>query len=403
MIIFQSEFKMELSFPIYEPYNLEDILLFDIETTGLSASSSFLYLIGCAYYKNNTWHLIQWLADDMNSEVALLSSFFQLASTYKRLIHFNGSGFDIPYILKKCRHHNLTYVFDSLESYDIYKKLLPFKKLLPLKNLKLKTIEEFLNVEQIDCYTGEQLIPIYSNFLGRIQYERLHEAVHNKFNSANISRSYKNDISEFEIPSSKQLQEILLLHNSEDIKGLLRVANILYYTNLFQINTKDCTIIENNFISDYWKITLNIPFTLSTNVTWQSPISNKYIIISAAGNELTIHIPLIQGELKFFYDNFKDYYYLPKEDMAIHKNVAQFVDKEYRVKAKAFNCYTKQNGTFLPQVSHILTPCFKENLSDKISYIENTNPLLKQTFTIQEYIQTLLHYVSENKETKIIS
>ena len=42
--------------PVYskieEYYDPRDIIMFDIETTGLSASSSFIYLIGVNYYKD---------------------------------------------------------------------------------------------------------------------------------------------------------------------------------------------------------------------------------------------------------------------------------------------------------------------------------------------------------------
>ena len=33
-------------------YTSEDLLVFDIETTGFTAEHTALYLIGCAYYKN---------------------------------------------------------------------------------------------------------------------------------------------------------------------------------------------------------------------------------------------------------------------------------------------------------------------------------------------------------------
>ena len=41
-------------------------------------------------------------------------------------------------------------------------------------------------------------------------------------------------------------------------------------------------------------------------------------------------------------------YYLPKEDMAVHKSVGCFVEPAYRQKATAANCYIKKDGRFLP-------------------------------------------------------
>lgn len=38
--------------------------------------------------------------------------------------------------------------------------------------------------------------------------------------------------------------------------------------------------------------------------------------------------------MRHFYSDYKNYYYLPKEDMAIHKSVAAYVDHEYRENAR---------------------------------------------------------------------
>ena len=48
--------------PEFTPYLPPDLqakraLYFDIETTGLSAQSSYVYLIGCAYEEGGTYHL----------------------------------------------------------------------------------------------------------------------------------------------------------------------------------------------------------------------------------------------------------------------------------------------------------------------------------------------------------
>ena len=58
------------------------------------------------------------------------------------------------------------------------------------------------------------------------------------------------------------------------------------------------------------------------------------IIITGFQKEATINAPIYTEELKFFFDNYRDYYYLPAEDMAVHKSVASYVDKNYREPAK---------------------------------------------------------------------
>lgn len=71
-----------------------------------------------------------------------------------------------------------------------------------------------------------------------------------------------------------------------------------------------------------------------------------------------------------FYSDYTNYYYLPFEDRAIHKSVAFYVDKDFRTKAKAANCYSKKTGMFLPQKSEVISPYFKIDYSDKKMYFE---------------------------------
>ena len=96
-------------------------MFFDIETTGFSGEYSTLYLIGCTYYREGGWRLIQWFADTLNAEEELLHAFFKFMEPFRFLIHFNGDGFDIPYLLKRCKAYDLEYDFQEIESIDIYR------------------------------------------------------------------------------------------------------------------------------------------------------------------------------------------------------------------------------------------------------------------------------------------
>ena len=85
---------------------------------------------------------------------------------------------------KKARRHRLDNLYfrvegddtdekneDLTQSYDVYRHLLPFKKILGLKDLKQKTVEQFLGVFRKDILTGKDLIPLYTEFIGRYRYE----------------------------------------------------------------------------------------------------------------------------------------------------------------------------------------------------------------------------------------
>ena len=72
-----------------------DTLLFDIETTGLSADTSYLYLIGVICSEDGEPTLLQWFCDEFSEEKEVLSSFRDFITNYARLVHYNGTGFDI--------------------------------------------------------------------------------------------------------------------------------------------------------------------------------------------------------------------------------------------------------------------------------------------------------------------
>ena len=95
------------------------------------------------------------------------------------------------------------------------------------------------------------------------------------------------------------------------------------------------------------------------------------------GDYGALRVPLYEEEFKYFYSNYMNYYYLPIEDMAVHKSIASFVDRENRVQAKASNCYTRKQGLYLQQWDVLFEPCFKRDYEDPDLFFEVT-PALKQ-------------------------
>lgn len=102
--------------------------------------------------------------------------------------------------------------------------------------------------------------------------------------------------------------------------------------------------------------------------------STDYVITCSLENKKgTVLLPYYKGELKHFFSNYKDYYYLPMEDTAIHKSVAEYVEKEYRKKATKETCYIKKDSLFLPQLEIIFSPEFQFDYKDKLYWFESTN------------------------------
>lgn len=373
---------LTLDYPLDREYETKKVVFFDIETTGFAAETTYLYLIGCIYINDSSLHMIQWFSENVKEEALLISTFFNFIKEYDLLVHYNGSGFDIPYITKKCNMLQLDYSFKDIQSLDLYKKISPIKKIFKLTNYKQKTVEAFLKVNREDTFGGGELISVYQSYLGKKHIEKLK-------NSRALNTSEGNPAAG--ISEADQLLYLLLLHNEDDIKGLVQICPILYYCDLFE---KPFHILQAG-VED-GKLIIRLKYDLSLPI--RISFANDCIYVNAFGNTATITIDIYEGQLKHFYDNYRDYYYLPEEDRAVHKSLAIYVDKEYRTKAKPSNCYTKKQGLFVPQYQPILGPSFKIDHNDKFTFVEIHTDFLLQEDNLNLYIQHILDHLITAKK-----
>lgn len=359
MITIEKKLKLQMDYPLERFCPLEKILFFDIETTGFSGDYSSLYLIGCTFYREGDWHLIQWFADRADAEEELLHAFFSFLSSYSVLIHFNGDGFDIPYLLKRCHAYNLCYDFSKIKSVDIYRLIKPYKKLLGLDSLKQKSIEAFLSLDREDMYSGGQLIEVYHDYL---------------------------------ITGDSRLYDLLILHNEDDLKGMPSILPILYYPDFMN----GTFTFEKHFISEnvdiFGKAERELSIIYQSCCTLPVPVQteNSFFNLELSENRITLTVPLIDRELKHFYSDYQNYYYLIYEDNAIHKSVGQYVDKSVKKKATAKTCYTRIPGTFFPQPVSVHEPLIKADYKDKITYSVYTAELFSDKEAAALYITDVL-------------
>lgn len=376
----------QLLYPITDTYVKEKVVFFDIETTGFSSEMSYVYLIGCCYYKENTYQLIQWFSDGIDQEEELLMHFGEFIQSYRLLVHYNGTGFDLPYLKQKFKFHQLSYNFEHIDSFDIYKQIIPYKKRLPITDLKLKTIERFLHIQRRDPYDGGQLIQIY------LKYLAFHTLELKKVETSTLHPSKQSGLPTLGDGHAKDYLDILLLHNAEDITNLLMISPILSYVDLFQGNV----IVTNATLSEAGLILqLDLPFSLPVPIKDLLELScfngMFHLLLKASQTTATLLIPVFTGEMKFFLEHYKDYYYLPYEDTAIHKSVGEYVEKAYRQNAKATNCYIKKTSKFLPQRSNFKAPAFRFDLKDKLTWFEIEDSFLSDTIQLTQYVKNLYH------------
>lgn len=332
----------------------EDAFFFDIETTGFSPAYTFLYLIGCAHRVGDNFIITQYFAETKEEEGAILSAFLQELCYYQTVISFNGLGFDIPYLKKKCEKYGLTHPFDEKDYIDIYKEVSGLKFLLKLPDYKQKTIERFLGLSRNDTFFGGELIEVYQNYLKT---------------------------------PDEQAMFFLKQHNYEDVLGMTGLIAIRSYRKLFDgaftVNSTETNIYKdcNDIPQKELILTLQNQYPIPQRVSCQTDAF--YLICDGMQSKLRIH--LFEGTLKFFFDHPEDYYYLTAEDMAIHKSVATYVDKDFRKKATADNCYTKKDAIFVPQYETLITPFFKESNKDKLTYFELTREFLDSDSLLRQY------------------
>lgn len=340
----------------------EELLFFDIETTGFSGDTSQLYLIGCVYHDGFGWKLIQWFADTRQAEAELLDAFFAFIKRFKTLIHFNGDRFDIPYLEKCCRRLGLPHSFEGMESLDIYRKIRPFQKLLGLERMKQKAIEQFLGISREDKYTGGQLIEVYRDYL------RTHE---------------------------KSLYDLLILHNEDDLKGMPAILPILSYADFFSspVSAQTCELWDDGSKGALDTPLLHLDGTGSVSLPVPLEYSSGPVSLELYKEKAVCNIRLCRGCLKYFYPNYKDYYYLPFEDTAVHKSVGEYVDRSARKKATARTCYTKKEGLFLPQFGPFKEPAFREDYRSSLTYVLYDGSLFSQPEAADTYLCQLFNWL----------
>jgi len=113
------------------------------------------------------------------------------------------------------------------------------------------------------------------------------------------------------------------------------------------------------------------------------------------GQNGALKVPIYEEEMKYFYSNYKEYYYLPLEDVAIHKSIASFVDREHRVQAKASTCYTRKQSCYLPQWDVLFEPFFKRSYEEEELFFEITDSFKKDRKAFGAYALHILHMLLE--------
>ena len=343
-------------------------VFFDIETTGLKAEYSHLYLIGAAHrLSSGRWQITQWLAEKPQEEAALLRTFNAYVLPFTTLIHFNGNRFDIPYLLEKENKYGLDPVIGQMASEDLYLQLRPLRKMLRMAHMNQKSLEAFMGIRRRDPYDGGQLIGIYRSWIKEGGEERL---------------------------------EAVLLHNREDVEGMLLVSGMYAYLPLADPSLfTPAPEWTGSLTDEQLVLRLALPHALPAPLTLGS--GKMSAVLSAKEREAVLSVRVLKGELRYFFPDWKEYYYLPLEDQAIHKSVAMSVSSSYREKARPSTCYVRREGRFLPQTEKMWEPAFKKTYEDSLFYFEADPELAGDPVFAASYARMMITALSKQAQDPV--
>ena len=237
--------------------------------------------------ENGRWKLTQWFADEPARELDLLEAFAEFLRPYRRLLHYNGAGFDLPYLRKKYEFYQQETPFSGMDTLDLYRRFRPFQKMFGLSSMKQKSLEAYAGFSRTDHFSGEELIHVYEEYLAS---------------------------------GDKELLRLLHLHNREDLTGMTEILSLYSIPSLFSGHFQPVSAAVD-------RQTRTLSFSLTADLPFTRPFETAAgaCSLSVSGQTASLRVLGQERELKFFFPDFKDYYYLPLEDTAIHKSVGIYV------------------------------------------------------------------------------
>ncbi len=147
-----------------DPFNCEDLLFIDTETTGLAGGTGTVpFMVGLGYFSENNFIVEQLFMRDFDEEFALLRELKKIISSYPVIVSFNGKSFDLPLletrlVMNKCDKFKISFHFDLLHA---SRRLWSYLNSCSLHNLENKK----LNISRNNYLPGSEVPEIYFNYL----------------------------------------------------------------------------------------------------------------------------------------------------------------------------------------------------------------------------------------------
>ncbi len=148
-----------------KPVELERLLFFDLETTGLSGGTgTYPFLTGIGLFRDGAFRVEQYFMDDYARERSILAHLVPVFRGADALVAFNGKTFDIPLIKNRYRLNRVGGFPVDLPVVDL---LHPCRRLFKrlYTGCSLKSMEEnLLGVRRGDDIPGWEIPDVFFSF-----------------------------------------------------------------------------------------------------------------------------------------------------------------------------------------------------------------------------------------------
>lgn len=324
---------------LYDAWTPEGAYL-DIETTGLSARNSRVYLAGCLYRDGDSFLIRQWMTESPQDEYELLFKTAGWLRDRELVVHYNGLSFDIPFLKKRMAAYGI--VAPMPPQMDLMRILSPYKAAFGFENMKLRTVQEAGGFSRKDLFTGKELI---------------------------------NDYLAFESSRSEALRSKLLRHNLEDIAGLLALLPLFPRMQLHD-RFLEGELAFSHFSASASHRTLRYAFGtpyLPENMKVPGAGMPVSLAVEAKGQalEAVLELPLFRGSLRHYVSPPGDYRYIPEQDTVCHKDAAKYLEGATVQRATRETAYLRKEGLFIelpfePELPH---KRYRRSLEDPKAYV----------------------------------
>lgn len=223
---------------------LNDYILFDIETTGLSRTKDFMYMFGICEKKYNKLIFTQYYIEDENEEKKLILKINNLLKE-KEIISYNGDRFDFPFIRKKANKYNISLC--DFKNIDIYREFQKLNFFLNEKSLKAINLGKRLGLDVHDYVNQNEMPKVFKMYQKIKDKEILSKLIYHNY----IDLKVLSNIYEYK---TSILDNILTIKNK---KFIGKIKNIYIQKNYLIIKLSNLENKSLNFNDFNYSIEAN--------------------------------------------------------------------------------------------------------------------------------------------------